>query len=306
MKVRKGLYGIVMVLVVSVGCGRNRQAESGQENYRSEIEDWQKTRLANLKAPEGWVNLAGLFWLKEGRNTFGSDSSNDIVFPLTAPEFIGMIELQGDSVFLRSTSVPVMIDSIPAINIKLNDDNGKKPDVMKLNSLAWFIIKRGDQYGIRLRDYKNPMLDSLSSIPAFEINEKWRISAEYKPYDRPVKYMVPTIIGIEEENTVPGELTFRLKGKKLTLYPFTSGDRFFIIFGDKTNGTETYPSGRFLYTNGPDAQNRVIVDFNKCYNPPCAFTPYATCPLPLRKNILPVRIEAGEKSVHLFKQHNAF
>jgi hypothetical protein len=200
--------------------------------------------------------------------------------------------------------VPVRIDSLPAKNIKLKDDSSEKPDVMTLNSLAWFIIKRGDRYGIRLRDYTNPMIDSLSVIPCFEIKDQWRITADFKPYGVPEKYMVQTIIGTEEENLVPGELTFRIRGKKFMLYPFKSKDGFFIVFGDKTNGNETYPAGRFLYTAGPDDQNRVIIDFNKAYNPPCAFTPYATCPLPLRKNILPVAVEAGEKAVHLFSNNH--
>jgi uncharacterized protein (DUF1684 family) len=111
--------------------------------------------------------------------------------------------------------------------------------------------------------------------------------------------LVPTIIGVDEETLIPGELEFRIRGKKLILYPSQAEDGFFIVFGDQTNGNETYAAGRFLYTAAPDANNRVIIDFNKSYNPPCAFTPYATCPLPLRRNILPIRIEAGEKAVHL-------
>jgi len=134
---------------------------------------------------------------------------------------------------------------------------------MTLNSLAWFIIKRGNRYGIRLRDYENPMIDSLSVIPCFETNENWRIIASFNPYPTPAKVMVQTIIGTEEEDIIPGELTFRLNGKKYTLYPFDAGDEFFIVFGDQTNGYDSYPGGRFLYTAGPDAHNQVVIDFNK-------------------------------------------
>jgi uncharacterized protein (DUF1684 family) len=295
---------LLIIAGLLAGCDRNPLPLPDPETYRSEIEAWHAKRLSNLKAPEGWLNLAGLYWLNEGLNSFGSDTSNTLVFPEKAPAFIGVLELKGDSVYLRETAVPVMVDSMPAANVRLKDDSFRDHDVMRLNSFAWFIIKRGDRYGIRLRDYDSPMIDSLTAIPCFETTDRWRIIAEFKPYAKPEKYMVQTVIGTEEENLVPGELTFRVHGKKLTLYPFDSADGLFIVFGDKTNGNETYPAGRFLYTAAPDDQNRVIIDFNKAYNPPCAFTPYATCPLPLPGNILPVAIEAGEKAVHLFSQNH--
>jgi len=281
------------------GCNQNRIQP---ETYRTEIEAWRIKRISNLKARDGWLNLAGLYWLQDGLNTFGSDSSNSLVFPKQAPAFIGVLERNGDSIYLLSTSVPVLIGGIASAHVKLRNDASGSPDVMMVDSLAWFIIKRGDKYGVRLRDFNNPMIDSLTAIPCFETNDRWRIKAVFKPYSKPEKHQVQTIIGTEEDNIVPGELHFRVGGKKLILYPFVAEKGFFLVFGDATNGSGTYPAGRFLYTDAPDADNHVIIDFNKAYNPPCAFTPYATCPLPLRKNILPVAIEAGEKTVHLFSQ----
>jgi uncharacterized protein (DUF1684 family) len=292
-------YFIMLLFLICGSCHRNSVPPPDKEAYSVEIETWRANRLERLKSREGWLNLAGLYWMKEGMNTFGSDTSNTIVFPSKAPAFIGTIERSGDSVFLRSVSEPVLIDGLPAVDKKLKDDASGKPDVMMLNSMAWHIIKREKQYGIRLRDYTSPMIDSLTSIPYFEINEDLRIIAEFRPYGQPEKQLVPTIIGVDEETLIPGELEFRIRGNKLILYPSQAEDGFFIVFGDQTNGNETYAAGRFLYTAAPDANNRVIIDFNKSYNPPCAFTPYATCPLPLRRNILPVRIEAGEKAVHL-------
>jgi uncharacterized protein len=281
------------------GCNRNT---TQPETYREEIEAWKEKRISNLKARDGWLNLAGLYWLQEGMNTFGSDSSNNLVFPLQAPAFIGVFERKGDSIYLLSTTVPVLINGIPSAHLKIRSDASGSPDMMTVDSLAWFVIKRNDKYGVRLRDFNNPMIDSLTGIPCFETNDRWRITAAFKPYSKPEKHLVKTIIGTVEENLVPGELHFRVSGKKLTLYPFVAEHGFFLVFGDETNGSETYPAGRFLYTNAPDTNNQVIIDFNKAYNPPCAFTPYATCPLPLRKNILPIAIEAGEKTVHLFNQ----
>jgi|WetSurSiteA1Bulk_404760.scaffolds.fasta_scaffold00373_6 uncharacterized protein len=292
--------GVLLLL----SCNRNPLPATDPVAYKAEIEAWKANRISNLKAKDGWLNLAGLYWLHEGLNTFGSDTSNTIVFPAIAPARIGILELRNDTVYLRSAAAKVLIDSLPAGNTRLNTDASDKPDVMTLNTLAWHIIKRGDRYGIRLRDYASAMIDSLKEIPCFEISDSWRIRADFKRFEVPEKHMVPTIIGTEEENLVPGMLTFSISGKKMTLYPFLAGDRFFIVFGDLTNGSETYPAGRFLYTDGPDEDNQVIIDFNRAYNPPCAFTPYATCPLPLRANILPARIEAGEKAVHLFSMNH--
>jgi uncharacterized protein len=290
-----------ILLLFFQGCNRDSSPVTDETAYRSEMDKWREQRITDLKAPDGWLNLAGLYWLHDGSNSFGSDSSNDIVFPEDAPSVIGVFELTEDTVYLQSAMAPLMINGIPAVSTKLKDDLSGEPDIMTLHSFSWFIIRRADRYGIRLRDFDSPTVDSLHSIPVFETDEKWCVMAEYKPYNEPEKAMVQTVIGTEEENLIPGELTFRLKGKKFTLYPFESENSFFIVFGDQTNGYDTYPSGRFLDTDMPDSQNRVIIDFNKAYNPPCAFTPYATCPLPLRKNILPVKIEAGEKVIHLLR-----
>jgi uncharacterized protein len=284
------------LVVGALGCGHNKV---DIEEYRKELEQWHSERITNLKARSGWLNLAGLYWLQAGINTFGSDSSNAIVFPDKAPAFIGKMELRGDSVFLRSTVVPVLIDSVPASSMKLKDDASGEPTLMVLYPYAWNIIKRGNRYGIRLRDYESPLIDSLKSIPYFETDIHCRIEAKFRPYAKPEKSMVRTIIGTEEESLIPGELHFRFHGKKLVLYPFTENGGLFLIFGDLSNGEETYPSGRFMFMNAPDKNDRVIIDFNKAYNPPCAFTPFATCPLPLRKNIIPVSIQAGEKVIHL-------
>jgi hypothetical protein len=295
---------IVVLVLILYACDHNAGKLPDAEAYKAEIDSWHTARLSRLKAPEGWLNLAGLYWLQEGLNTFGSDTANAIVFPKHAPSFIGVIERRGDSIWLRSVFIRFLVDSLPAGNMKLKDDSYPDPDVMTWDSLAWHVIKRGERFAIRLRDFNHPRINTLTSIPCFETDLKWRIEADYQPYEKPEKYKVQTVIGTEEESLVPGELTFKIRGRKCTLYPFASGDQLFIVFGDATNGNETYPSGRFLYSDIPDARNKVIIDFNRAYNPPCVFTTFATCPLPLSKNILPVKIKAGEKSVHLFKAVN--
>ena len=242
-------------------------------------------------------------WLKEGSNTFGSDTSNTLVFPRYAPPFIGTLELKDSTVYLQETVQPVLIDSIPASHLKLVDDMSGKPTRMILGRYAWNIIKRGDRFGVRLRDFESPLRDTLKSVPIFETNEQYRVVADYKPFDVPEKQVVHTVIGTDAENIIPGVLSFRLNGKKYKFFPAASDGEWSIVFGDQTNGEETYDAGRFLDISAPDENNKVIIDFNKAYNPPCAFTPYATCQLPHRSNILPVRIEAGEKAVHLRPGH---
>lgn len=294
------LIRIAVILLMVAGCRNHPGRDPNTQAYQEEIRDWQEERLSNLKSPEGWLNLAGLFWLEEGLNTFGSDSSNAIVFPQNAPDQIGIVERRGDTAILRDLTVPVLINGKPLPYAVLNHDASGKPDMMKLDSFAWYIIKRGDRLGIRLRDYASDMIDSLTHIPCYATNVHWRIPARFMAYAKPEIHRVSTVVGIDEENTVPGELHFRINGKRHILYPFQSANGLFIVFGDETNGTETYAAGRFLYTTLPDKDNQVMIDFNKSYNPPCVFTPFATCPLPLRKNILPIRIEAGEKAIHMF------
>ena len=288
-----------LVLIIA-GC---KQDKIDPVSYQAELEQWRAERLNKLKSRKGWLNLAGFYWLQPGMNTFGSDTSNTLVFPAKAPAFMGAMELRGDTVYLRSTAEPVWIDSIPATGMKLNDDVTGKPTIMTLHPYAWNVIKRGKRYGIRLRDYESVLLDSLISIPYFETDKRYRIVASFKSYAKPEKSKVQTIIGTEEENLIPGELHFRIFGKKQVLYPFSENGDLFLVFGDLSNGEETYPAGRFLYASAPDDHGQVILDFNKAYNPPCAFTPFATCPLPIRKNILSVRIPAGEKVVHLSSVH---
>ena len=290
---------IVVGLMIYAGCTRDDATITDPVAYKAEIGQWRNERLTHLKARNGWLNLAGLYWLQEGLNTFGSDTSNTIVLPATAPSFIGILELNGDSVYLRQTFLPVMIDSLPAANIRIKDDASGEPDIMSLNNYSWHIIKRGNKYGIRLRDYESALVDQLDSLPYYETDIKWRIVADYKPFEVPEKQKVQTVIGTEVENLIPGELTFRVDGKKMSLFPIASAEGLSLVFGDRTNGDETYPAGRFMDISKPDENNKVIIDFNKAYNPPCAFTPYATCQLPHRGNILPVKIEAGEKAVHL-------
>ena len=287
----------ILSLLSSCNSIRNQQE---QENYIRELKEWKSGRIERLKSKTGWLNLAGLYWLNEGDNQFGSDSSNKIIFPAIAPAFCGNIRLKNDSVFFTADPIQsINVNGNPVSEMSLKNDMEVSPTVMETGSLAWMIIKRDTQYGIRLRDYKHPRVHELDSIPSYPVEMKWRITADFIPFDTIRKIEVGTVTGGTESDDCPGILTFKINRKKYTLFPFREGDEFFIIFADKTSGKDTYGTGRFMYTNGPDSKNKVIIDFNKAYNPPCAFSSFATCPMPPRENILDVEVTAGEKVVHL-------
>ncbi len=287
-------------IFLTTGCNSSHPVIEDEAAYFQEVETWQQSRLERLKGPNGWLNVAGLFWLEEGENSFGSDPSNDIVFPSKTDPFCGSLVLQGGNVTLHvKEGVKITSGDTLVKSLKLNDDQSNPATTLQQGDLEWFIIKRGDLYGIRLRDFNHPRIDALDHIPAYPINMEYVVEASLIPFDEPRSFTVGTPVeGVTEEYQCPGELHFRIKNEGLVLYPFTSGNGYFLIIADQTTGLETYGAGRFMYAL-PDSTGRIILDFNKAYNPPCAFTPFATCPMPPKENFLPVAIEAGEKSVHL-------
>ena len=288
-----------MALIISQSC-RNPDSVSSEKSYQNEIHSWQTERLQKLKAKNGWLNLAGLFWLKEGENSIGSDSANSIVFQKNTPAFIGKISLAEDSIYFTAlSSNKVFVNGEEISACKLNNDQQGNPTIVETADFAFHIIKREDRFGIRLRWYKHPNIDALNHIPSYNISSKWRIKAEFIPFDTLKVLQIGTMIGGTEDYLCPGLLKFKIGFRSFQLYPSNAGDGFFIIFGDNTSGKESYAAGRFLYVEAPDKNNQVIIDFNKAYNPPCAFTPYATCPLPPFENILNIEIKAGEKDIHL-------
>jgi uncharacterized protein (DUF1684 family) len=298
----KNLFPLTLIsLMLLTGCKQPEPLIADEAAYAKSIEQWQAQRIERLKGKTGWLNLAGLLWLEEGENNFGSDPSNHIVFPEKADRFCGTLILEEGKVTLQvRDGIPVTTGDTLVNRMVLKDDLSGEPTQIQQGDLAWFIIKRGDRYGIRLRDYRNPRIDQLDHIPMYPVNTDYVVEATLVPYEESRTMTVATPVeGITEDYQCPGELHFRLKGKELVLCPFESGEGYFLVIADETTGLETYGAGRFMYSV-PDSTGRIILDFNKAYNPPCAFTPFATCPMPPRENFLPVAIEAGEKSVHLY------
>jgi len=253
-------------------------------SYESEIRGWRDARERSLKADDGWLTVAGLFWLKEGENTFGKDPGNDIVLP-DGRARAGTFALRGGKV---TVTIP------PQDPRAMRSDVEGKPDKVVIKDLTMFVIKRGDRYGIRLRDKNSRMRREFTGLRWFPVKESARVTAQFVV--SPSRIPVPNILGQTEQMPSPGYAEFTWEGQKLRLYPVLEepdARELFVIFRDRTSGRETYGAGRFLYTDMPK-DGKLVLDFNRAYNPPCAFTPYATCPLPPKQNQLPVRIEAGE------------
>jgi len=259
-------------------------AVAAVSGYQSEIAAWRSEREAKLKADGGWLTVAGLFWLHEGVNRFGKDQGNDIVLP-DGPAHAGAFELHDGKVSVT-------------INGQTHSAPPESSAAAKVGRLNLFVIKRSDKYGIRLKDPESEYRRNYHGIEYYPANEAYRIRARWVA--EPHKIPILNIIGQTEDSECPGYAAFRLGGKDMRLYPIyeePGAKELFYIFRDVTTGKETYPAGRFFYSDLPK-DGEVVLDFNKAYNPPCAFTPYATCPLPPKENHLPVRIEAGEKTYH--------
>ncbi len=295
---------IISGCLVSFGCGpypavkQDVAAVQDVAAYRESVTSWHAARVEGLKATDGWLNLAGLYWLNEGSNTFGSGVDQDLVLPVDrVPAHTGEFVLRGDQVTVHVAPGVDVTSMGRAVNqLLLRDDESGDPTILTHGTLAFFAIKRMDRIGIRLRDYEHPALDAFPGIETYPIDTSWRVTAKLRLYPEPRRVAVATVVeGLGWDPLAPGVVEFEYDGEKHTLEVFESGEDFFILFADTTNGMETYPAGRFLSAERVNADGLTVLDFNKAYNPPCAFNDFATCPLPPRQNHLEIAIPAGER-----------
>jgi uncharacterized protein (DUF1684 family) len=276
---------------------KSATAKPTPEAYRKQIEAWRKERIDGLKQENGWLTLVGLYWLKPGENRFGSDPGNPVILPKgKAPAVAGVLVREGDAVTLRvEPGVKLTADDKPVTApLALKADAEGKPTILKLGSLSFYVIKRGDRLGVRIKDKESSERAAFKGLDNYPLRPDWRVVARFEPY-KDKKIAIANIVGQVEDNPSPGAVVFDWQGKTYRLDAL--GDEkegLFLVFGDTTNGKQTYGAGRFLDTD-PPKDGKVVVDFNTAYNPPCAFTAFATCPLPPAQNKLPIAIEAGEK-----------
>lgn len=269
--------------------------------YEAELGAWREQRLAELKGEQGWLALAGLHWLQEGEQRLGADASADMVFPAGAPAEVGTLTLRGAEVTLRvAAGVTATLSGAPVREQVLRTEATPPADRVQIGDRFRFhVIDRGGALAVRLYDLGAPARRELTAIDAFPVRGAWRIRGRFEAYAQRRTIDHPTVLGTVQPAEVPGVAVFEVAGQELRLTPIVEagphGEELLFVFRDRTSGDETYAGGRFLIAAMP-VDGAVLLDFNRAHNPPCAFTPYATCPLPLPENRLPVRVEAGERT----------
>jgi uncharacterized protein len=267
--------------------------------YQQSIEKWRQNYEAKLKADDGWLTVSGLFWLHEGENRFGSGPGNDVVLPSVAvPANAGHFDLHaGKTVVHVNPGVAITMGGKPVESAELRPDS--KQDRLKIGDLTFFVHATGSRFAIRLKDKNSKLRKEFKGLHWYPVNEEYRFTARYDAYPSPRQVETETVLGDREKTSLVGYVTFLLGGKEYRLDAEKDDDTggLFIVFRDLTSKTETYQAARFLDTD-PPKDGYVELDFNKAYNPPCAYNPYTTCPLPSPGNRMQVKIPAGEKRYH--------
>lgn len=266
-------------------------AASQQSSYTKNIEAWRTELETTLKSDNGWLTVAGLFFLKEGENSFGTNPLNDIVLS-QGPQKAGVFNLSNGKITARATPGEMLL-----INGNLVSEAQfyplEKPLELVIENLVLFVHMSGERLAIRLLDTDNTIRRNFTKRRWYQINETYRVRARFEPHDKPIKMSLQNILGDAETYWSRGSVTLLLNGKTLRMLSVDSNDQLWFIFRDLTSGSTTYPAGRFLYAD-KSKDDWILLDFNKAYNPPCAFNPYTTCPLPPKENRLQVKVEAGE------------
>jgi uncharacterized protein (DUF1684 family) len=285
-----------MMVAWSAACFAQTANSAVDAAYQQSFEKWKADLVEDLK--KNWLPLAGLFWLKPGANSFGTDAKNSIVLPEhSAPAYAGEFDLRGKDVTVKfPAGSAAKIDGEPATTAKLRPDISGKATVIELGKLQMRVIVRGERIGVRVKDLDNPAVRKYRGPIFYALNTAYRVTARWEPSDGKKMVDVPNVLGDVTPTPVAGVARFKINGREMALSALSGDPKegLFFVFKDLTSKTETYPPGRFL-DSGPVVNNTVVLDFNEAYNPPCAVTPFATCPLPPKQNQLTVAIPAGEK-----------
>jgi len=274
------------------------QADPSAQEERGSIAAWRAARASALTSDDGWLSLVGLYWLKEGDNRFGRARGNELYLddrrlPPVACRFIR----HGERVrVVAPAGSGITSDGRPVTALDLRSDGEGEPTTLNLGSLEFHVIARGGALGLRVRDRDHPARRAFRGLEYFPVDPSWAIAARFEPYETGHRIAIVNVLGMELAMDSPGAIVFTREGREWrldTVLEAPDDDALFIMFADATSGRETYGAGRFLYVPLP-VDGRVLVDFNKAYNPPCALTAFATCPLPPPQNKLELAITAGE------------
>jgi uncharacterized protein (DUF1684 family) len=287
-----------MILIFSGSCTNNPETQVDDfEIYQSEIDSWKDGRISSLK--KNWLSLAGLFKLKEGENSFGASETNDIVFPdRNVPDHMGSFFMNNGMVRIKINSdVEVLHNNESVREMEMQHDQSGNPTVLNYGTFSWHIIKRVNKMYVRLRDSKNPQIYAFKGITSYPLDTNWRFHCEFEPHMTTKIIETTTTSGDPSRISSSGAVGFRINGQyfRLDVWSIGNSGRFQTIFADETSGIDTYGAGRFIIVEKSNKSGNYMIDFNKSYNPPCAFTEFTTCPLPPPQNRLPIKITAGEK-----------
>ncbi len=302
MKTRTSLIArgaaVAGLVIIAVAC--TEAPEPLDPAYAAEIDAWRNQRLERLTADDGWLTLTGLYWLEPGENRFGSAPDGAVVLPdESVPEIAGLLIVAEDgTVVAFSEGTGVEINGEPLANTVLATDADGSPDVITAGRISFYIINREGRLAARVKDPKAVTRLTFAGIEHFDIDPAYRVEARFEPYDEPRQVAIPTVLGQDTSMLAMGVLRFSINDQEQVLEPYVDSpddESLFLIFRDATSGTTTYGAGRFLSADAPGDDGTTVLDFNLAYNPPCAFTPYATCPLPPPQNELGIAIEAGEQ-----------
>jgi uncharacterized protein len=294
--------GVAALLCVITLAADKPSPVAADPAYQQSFDKWQAELVEDLK--QEWLPLAGLFWLKPGENSFGSDPKNAVVFP-KGPANAGVFVLDGKKVIAKFASdANATVAGKPVTTAELQPDTSESPTMVEMGSLRLHVIVRGQRIGIRLKDVESDAARQYHGPSFFSLDLSYRVTATWLPSDGKQTVDVPNVLGDVNPTPVAGTAVFKINGQELRLTDL-GGDPsrgLFFVFSDPTSKTNTYPGGRFLRTD-PVANGTVVLDFNRAYNPPCAVTPSATCPLAPKENRLSVAIPAGEEYDHKHAHH---
>ena len=296
-----GLLGLCPHLAVAevpeAGVAASPEVSNG--SHKAEIIEWRRQRHGRLTNPDGWLTLVGLEWLHEGDNRVGSADGNDIRIP-GGPAHWGTVTLANhELIFEPAVQSGLTIDGAPARRVRLVPDDEGEPTVVRHGDLSFYVIMRGS-YALRVKNRQAPTLRAFEGVENYPIDSGWHFDAHFIPAEPGQTIEIANVLGQTESMAVGGTVEFEREGQTYRLLGVLEKgvDALWFLFADRTNGRETYGAGRFLYSNGMPEDGRVVVDFNKAYNPPCAFNDYSTCPLPPHQNRLDLAVTAGEKGYH--------
>ena len=294
----------VAIALVVTACTRSASAPVkpavDSTAYAAETQEWRGKRLDAIAGPDGWSTLAGLFWLDSARYSIGSAAPNTIVLPAdhTPKAFGTLTRTDSAFVFRAAKGVQVMVDSALVDSVRIASDKGVRPTVMRAGSVTYRVIERVGRFALRVKDSLYVLRRDFKGLEYFPLDTSMRVLARLVPHATPRTLRILNVIGQTDEYRSPGMLEFRIAGKPYHLtasFEGTDTTVYFVIFRDQTSRATTYPAGRFMYATPVDSAGYTILDFNRAFNPPCAFTAFATCPLPPAENVVTVAITAGEK-----------